>query len=53
MFEGFQFLFRVPLAPEQHPVQIFTPESADEPLDKGMGEGHVWHRLNRIDSQNP
>ena len=25
MFEGFQFLFQVPLAPEEHPVQIFTP----------------------------
>jgi len=51
--ERLQFLSQVPLAPEQHPVQILPPESADEPLNERMGDGHIRHRLNHPNVQNP
>ena len=41
IFERLQFPFQIPLAPEQHPVQILPPEGADEPLDEWMGDGHI------------
>jgi hypothetical protein len=53
ILERLQFLFQIPLTPEQHPVQILPPKGADEPLDERMRDRHTRHRLNRLNLQNP
>ena len=39
--------------PKQHMVEKLSPRGAHEPLNKGMGNRIVWHRLDLIDLQNP
>src|SRR5215471_18561331 len=42
-----------PALSEQHPVQIFPPDRADQPLDKWMGERHISNGLYFYDLQYP
>src|SRR5215471_991597 len=53
MLEFEQLPLQVHHGPEQHPVQIFPPDRADQPLDKWMGERHIRKGLNFYDLQYP
>src|SRR5215813_10078508 len=53
MLEFEQLPLQVQHCPEQHPVQIFPPDRADEPLDKWMGERHIRNGLYFYDLQYP
>jgi hypothetical protein len=48
-----QFPFTVTAIPEQHLVQKFSPGRPDQALDERVGDGHMWHRLDLVDLQNP
>src|SRR5215470_15346295 len=53
MLEFEQLPLQVHHGPEQHPVQIFPPDRADQPLDKWMGERHIRNGLSFYDLQYP
>lgn len=53
MLEFEQLPLQVHHCPEQHPVQIFAPDRADQPLDKWMGERHIRNGLYFCDLQYP
>ena len=53
MLEFEQLPLQVHHGPEQHPVQIFPPDRADQPLDKWMGERHISNGLYFYDLQYP
>ena len=41
-----QFLFQVGRGPEQHPIQAFSSQGADQPFDKRMRHRNIRHTLN-------
>ena len=53
MLEFEQLPLQVHHCPEQHPVQIFSPDRPDQPLDKWMGERHIRNGLYFYDLQYP
>ena len=48
-----QFPFQVGHGPEQHPIQAFSSQCADQPFDKRMGQRHVRDTLDFDHPQDP
>ena len=48
-----QLVFEISGRPEQHAVQVFASDGANESFDEWMGQGNVGHRLNFGDLQYP
>ena len=47
-----QLLFQVKRSPEQHPIQAFSPNRADQSFDKWMGQRHIGNRLHLDHAQD-
>ena len=45
--------FQICSRPEEHAVETFAPNRADQPFDKWMRQRHVGHRLDSRDVEDP
>ena len=44
--------YQVHRVPEKHPIQVLTPERADQPLNEGVGDRSVRNRLDLSDLEH-
>jgi len=51
MLEINQLCLQVCRGPEQHPIQVLTPDRSDQPFDKGMRQRHARNRFDFGDSE--
>lgn len=47
----FELMLEIGLAPEEHLIQIFSPDGPDESLNEGMRNGSVWDTFDFLYSQ--
>ena len=52
VFEFSQFALQVHRVPEKHPIQVLTPDRADQPFNEGVGDRSVRNRLDFLDLEH-
>ena len=52
LFEGFSFPLQIRFLPEQHVIQIFSTDGANQSFDEGVGHRHARKSVNLVDSQD-